>query len=110
MSYSEDMAVFFQLGDPGVEEASHIDENNDEQPLIGEFITKSEEHSAGTRHINQSNPAFKLPEIHAVAVNVGQAFFINEQEFEIIEKLNVSNAICLLHLTRAKTGGAHRWQ
>ncbi len=110
MSYSEDMDVFFQLGDPGIEQATHIDQNGEEQPLIGEFITKSETHASGTRHINQSNPAFKLPEIHALAVEEGQAFLVNEQEFEVSEKLTIANAICLLYLTRAKTGGAHRWQ
>lgn len=110
MSLDDDIDVFFQLGDPGIEEATHIDENSEPQPLIGEFLNNSESHSSGTRHINQSNPAFKLPEIYALAVEIGHTVIINEQNFEVSEKLTIANAICILYLTRAKAGGDHRWK
>lgn len=109
--FDEDMSVFFSLGDPGIEEATHIDSDGERHPLIGEFINTSEPHHSGSKHINQNKPAFKLPAIHGQAVEVEDGLETNGQSYFVAENREIANGICLLYLVKEKQGskGSHRW-
>ncbi len=109
--FDEDMSVFFSLGDPGIEEATHIDSNGESHPLIGEFLNNSESHHSGNKHINQNQPAFKLPAIDGQAVEVDDVLEIDGLSYLVSERLEIANGICLLYLVKEKQGGTgpHRW-
>lgn len=106
----EDMSVFFSEGDPGIEFATHTDSAGEQHSLTGEFINNTDKHHSGSRHINQNEPAFKLPAIHAQAVEIEDSVLIDDVNYQVAEKLDIANGICLLYLVNKKSnGGPHRW-
>ncbi len=106
----DEIDVFFELGAPGIIEAHHTDVHQDEQVLVGEFIDTDKSHGKRGGSITQSQPHFKMPEIHAQGVDVDDVIEINGQVYQVEEKLTVQNGIVLIYLVEQRTGGDHRWQ
>lgn len=105
----DDIDIFFELGAPGIIEATHIDAQGDEHPLIGEFINPKATHRRGAGHINQDEPHFKMPAIHAQAVELDDVIVIDEARLVVSEKLTPNTGLALIYLAVEHQSGSHRW-